>query len=108
MTNNFLKHHAKICAYCNKSLLCGEKKTIDHISPKSKGGSERIKNKVVCCEACNQKKANMKLKEFKKIVNKENLLNYLKHFGNMQAPTGEHYALVIRKKFRLNVQTTEK
>ena len=41
------------CAYCgsNKNL------TIDHIVPRSKGGTDFTKNVVCCCHDCNQSKS---------------------------------------------------
>lgn len=41
------------CAYCgsNKDL------TIDHIIPRSKGGTDFTKNVVCCCHDCNQSKS---------------------------------------------------
>ena len=107
--NSFLKSHAKRCAYCGKKLFFIEDKTIDHINPKSKGGSEKIKNKIVVCKECNQIKSNQTLKIFKKTVKEDNNLNrnilsYLEDFGDLQAPTGEYYALGIKSKFRLNLK----
>lgn len=44
-------HHA--CAYCGSSKHL----TIDHIIPKSKGGSNTWTNLITCCYSCNLKKA---------------------------------------------------
>ncbi len=43
---------------CNKCLKCGseENLTIDHIQPKSKGGSNDDSNKQTLCWACNHEK----------------------------------------------------
>jgi 5-methylcytosine-specific restriction endonuclease McrA len=55
----------------NECLYCGSKKnlTIDHVTPKSKGGKNTWQNLVTCCKRCNiskdsktLKEANMKLK----------------------------------------------
>lgn len=47
------------CVYCGT----GPAETVDHIIPRSKGGSNRQTNLVGCCAECNQKKADMTLEE---------------------------------------------
>ena len=50
------------CFYCGSQLggfepgVKGKKATIDHVYPKSKGGSDDISNKVLACQECNQRK----------------------------------------------------
>lgn len=46
-------------------LYCGSKKnlTIDHVTPKSKGGKNTWKNLVTCCKRCNIQKDNKTLKQ---------------------------------------------
>jgi len=41
------------CAYCGSS----KNLTIDHIVPRSKGGTDFTKNVVCCCHDCNQSKS---------------------------------------------------
>ena len=41
------------CAYCGS----GKNLTIDHIVPRSKGGTDFTKNVVCCCHNCNQSKS---------------------------------------------------
>ena len=41
-----------VCAYCGS----GNNLTIDHIVPRSKGGTDFTKNVVCCCSTCNQHK----------------------------------------------------
>ena len=54
------------CSYC------GEKATeIDHIVSKSKGGSNSMHNLTPACRSCNEKKSNLSLKEFGKLMNKD-------------------------------------
>ena len=55
------------CQYCDKRFAYVDL-TIDHVIPKSRGGSNDWTNLVACCKRCNQKKgprtpveANMKL-----------------------------------------------
>ena len=49
------------CAYCNAE---GVPLQIEHIHPKSKGGSNRISNLCLACEKCNQKKGSRDISEF--------------------------------------------
>ena len=44
-----------ICCYCQKAKSV----TVDHVIPRSKGGSNDLSNLVGCCYPCNQKKADM-------------------------------------------------
>jgi 5-methylcytosine-specific restriction endonuclease McrA len=47
--------HGK-CWYCaNHVLKCDA--TVDHVIPKSKGGTDDFSNKVMACYSCNQDKA---------------------------------------------------
>lgn len=53
----------RTCAYC------GVKDTrleIEHIQPRSKGGSNRVSNLCLACVPCNQKKGNQDIKDFLK------------------------------------------
>lgn len=55
-----------------KCVYCGAKATeIDHVVPKSSGGSNSTYNLVAACRACNEKKSNLSLKEFGKLVGKD-------------------------------------
>ena len=49
------------CAYCDAQDVPLE---IDHIHPRSKGGSHRVSNLVIACRTCNQKKGNRDVAEF--------------------------------------------
>ena len=51
------------CAYC-KAKDCPLQ--IEHIVPKSRGGTNRIDNLCMACERCNQKKGNRPVEEFLK------------------------------------------
>lgn len=48
---------APSCIYCGK-LMTHEKMTLDHIRPRSRGGSDSKANLAICCGNCNQAKAN--------------------------------------------------
>lgn len=57
-----IQHGAK-CHYCNiaidrVSTDINHKATIDHLIPRSRGGSNATSNWVWCCERCNKRKGN--------------------------------------------------
>lgn len=54
------------CSYCGKQA-----QEIDHIVPRSKGGTDSSYNLVASCRSCNERKSNLTLKEFGKIMNKD-------------------------------------
>jgi 5-methylcytosine-specific restriction endonuclease McrA len=56
-----LEKFNRTCAYCGKKDLPLE---IEHIIPRSKGGSNRISNLTLACRNCNQAKGNKDAKEF--------------------------------------------
>ena len=58
-----LEKYDRTCVYCQKSCVPLE---IEHVVPKSKGGSNRVSNLVLACNSCNIKKGNTKLEEFLK------------------------------------------
>ncbi|MBU0906704.1 MAG: HNH endonuclease [Nanoarchaeota archaeon] len=49
------------CVYCKKKNLPLE---VEHITPKSKGGSSRVSNLTISCRKCNWKKGNQTAEEF--------------------------------------------
>lgn len=49
------------CAYCGKTGIPLE---IEHIVPKSRGGSNRVSNLAIACHTCNQAKGNQTAGEF--------------------------------------------
>jgi 5-methylcytosine-specific restriction endonuclease McrA len=51
------------CAYCGAKDLPLQ---VEHIQPKSLGGSNRISNLCLACEKCNQKKGNQLIEQFLK------------------------------------------
>ena len=54
------------CSYC------GEKaEEIDHIISRSNGGTNSTYNLTPACRSCNEKKSNLSLKEFGKLMNKD-------------------------------------
>ncbi|MFB2979437.1 HNH endonuclease [Microseira sp. BLCC-F43] len=51
------------CVYCGKKDITLE---VEHIHPKSSGGSNRVSNLTVACRCCNQKKGDKSIEEFLK------------------------------------------
>lgn len=51
------------CHYCRRSLTFIES-TLDHVKPRSKGGSGKQSNLVLSCLPCNLAKADMPVEEF--------------------------------------------
>ncbi|MEU1786669.1 RNA-guided endonuclease IscB [Streptomyces sparsogenes] len=51
----------RTCAYCGAS---GIPLQIEHIRPRSRGGSDRLSNLALACEPCNQAKSNRPVEEF--------------------------------------------
>ncbi|AOW99758.1 HNH endonuclease [Moorena producens PAL-8-15-08-1] len=49
------------CAYCGTT---DTKLEIEHIKPKSLGGSDRVSNLAIACHDCNQAKGNQEIKQF--------------------------------------------
>src|SRR5207237_384745 len=54
---NILLRDRNICQYCGAVLSAAEL-TLDHVIPRSRGGSSTWENLVACCHACNRKKGN--------------------------------------------------
>lgn len=57
------------CVYCGAKDLPLE---VDHIKPRSKGGSDRTSNLTLACHSCNQSKGNQNIKDF--LSNKPDVL----------------------------------
>lgn len=56
-----LEKWGRKCAYCGAENLPLE---VEHIIPKSRGGSNRVSNLTISCTRCNQKKCNQTAAEF--------------------------------------------
>ena len=56
-----LEKWGRRCAYCFKTDIPLQ---IEHIIPQSRGGSDRVSNLTLACEACNQRKGNKTAAEF--------------------------------------------
>jgi 5-methylcytosine-specific restriction endonuclease McrA len=58
--SNILLRDDETCQYCGKR---SRDLTLDHILPRSRGGTSNWENLVACCKSCNGKKGNKLLKE---------------------------------------------
>ncbi len=56
-----LEKWGRKCAYCDAEHTA---LTIDHIHPRSKGGSDRVSNLTLACFPCNQRKNNQDVRDF--------------------------------------------
>jgi len=56
-----LEKWGRKCAYCGKKNIPLE---VEHVIPKSRGGTDRVSNLTISCSKCNQKKGNQTAKEF--------------------------------------------
>ena len=80
----FESQHGR-CYYCdtrlamdNKYALIPEYATIDHIMPLSKGGSNRVDNKVLACRQCNTVKGSF-------VGTLDEIRNYIKDYHTHEA-----------------------
>lgn len=58
-----LEKWGRKCAYCGKENVPLE---VEHIQPKSRGGSNRVSNLALACHECNEKKGSQDLRDFLK------------------------------------------
>ena len=56
-----LEKYHRTCQYCDAKDIPLE---VEHIVPKSKGGSNRVSNLTLSCRPCNQKKGNRSIEDF--------------------------------------------
>lgn len=54
------------CVYCNRSIYKYTDiiLTLDHVTPRELGGSNRLRNLVTCCLRCNSQKRHLNLAKF--------------------------------------------
>jgi len=64
-----LEKWGRVCAYCGDKNVPLQ---IEHLHPKSKGGSDRISNLTLACQCCNQKKDALPVEVF--LTNKPDVL----------------------------------
>jgi len=60
------------CFYCGAELIIGSNKaqgwSLDHKTPRSKGGNNHYSNFVLCCRLCNSVKRDMEFETFETIL----------------------------------------
>lgn len=73
------------CAYCGSE----ENLTLDHITPTSKGGSDRVTNVLCACHSCNQSKGHeyWKLWYVQQDFYNEDSLNKVEDWMKVEEPT---------------------
>jgi 5-methylcytosine-specific restriction endonuclease McrA len=59
---NILLRDRNTCQYCG-AVLPSSDLTLDHVIPRSRGGSSTWENLVACCHPCNRRKGNQSLNE---------------------------------------------
>ena len=94
-----LEKWGRQCAYCDKKDVPLE---IEHIFPKSRGGSNRISNLTLACRKCNQKKGNQTAEEFGYPEIQKQAKRPLKDAAMMNATRWKLYNQL--KKFNLPVE----
>ena len=87
---NILIRDQYICQYCNKKFGAGEL-TLDHVVPRSRGGSNTWENLVACCLRCNNRKgdrlpdeASMALRQQPKPFNLHTSRSLMRQLGDQQ------------------------
>lgn len=86
-----LEKWGRQCVYCNAMDVPLQ---IDHLTARSRGGSDRVSNLTLACERCNQKKGNRELSDFLK--RKPDLLRKL--LAQAKAPLSDAAAVNITRK----------
>ena len=90
--NYLLEKHRRKCFYCGKTVSSFE---VEHMLPKSRGGSNRIDNLTLSCHDCNEKKGTLTAEEFiqqtlstkkaatklKQLPNEKRLFKYMAHMN---------------------------
>lgn len=91
LESSIFKRDNYTCHYCHLKCDCSHPYTtglsIDHIIPKSKGGTDDPDNLVTACCSCNKKKRDKDYNEFVEIINRrpKTLIDYIvahKHLPN--------------------------
>lgn len=88
------------CQYCG-TRLDWSSVTIDHVTPKSRGGTTCWKNCVAACKKCNSKKGSRSLSETELVLRKLPTEPKMTHYWEMMHPSQWH------KDWRHFFETTE-
>ena len=90
-----IKEESK-CIYCGKKNKYLE---IEHIIPKSRGGTNKISNLTIACHDCNHEKGNQTAVEFGyPEIEIENSINKKKHKKSMKKKRGKLQPKELLKK----------
>lgn len=71
------------CCYCGKPQGDGTRFEVEHLTPKARGGSNRIVNLGWACHECNEKKADLTCEEFGHPEVREKAESGMKHAAHM-------------------------
>ena len=112
-----LQKYSYTCVYCQKCAFHQGKAInvrleIDHVVPKSRGGSDRVNNLVLACHECNQHKGNLPLEVYfknkpavlKRVQEGLNKSLNLQDAAQMNTMRKELYQ-VLRKRLSVPVET---
>ena len=70
------------CIYCGKEIANVRAMTVDHIVPKTLGGSSKYSNLVCCCNDCNSLKDHIPLRDLINVMpceKKKHYFNRIQH-----------------------------
>ena len=86
------------CQYCGFKSKKPSKLTIDHVTPKSRGGDSSWTNLVTACPGCNMKKSNKKPNECKMpLLQKPRKPQWLElHFNSIETQLKDSWGRWIR------------
>ncbi|MBC8100732.1 MAG: HNH endonuclease, partial [Armatimonadetes bacterium] len=91
-----------------KCVYCGAKDTpmeVEHIIPKSRGGSSRVSNLTLACRSCNQQKGNLTAAEFAHPYIQAQAKLPLKDAATMNATRWKLYGVFAQANIPLEVGT---
>ena len=84
----------RTCIYCGAK---DNRLEIEHLLPKSQGGSNRISNLGIACRNCHQKKGNRDLREF--LAQKPDLLQRLEAYRSASSQAFNSLLIFLNYKF---------
>lgn len=67
-TKKKIRAAALLCYYCERDFTIDRYKTVDHVFPISKGGTDHAGNLVPACSQCNSVKSCFDIHEFKYVL----------------------------------------
>jgi hypothetical protein len=85
---------AKACPYCGVQLK-SQTKTLDHMTPISKGGLHGKSNVLICCRECNSRKHNMDFSEWLAVLEGEFRTRMEKLYTKMHNAPAQQKSLTL-------------